>query len=139
MDTNRPIQQCPVCLDALRQPAIVQAFGPETRSWPGWKFDCPHCGGFIVEQLEYHHLLGYLNAHKVPGVSTTALQAKRQRAVTAHALRRMAASGTTPVITDGMTLRIHQEDRLPTLVEQRDNLLRWLGAELEIGPVYTFS
>jgi hypothetical protein len=139
MDTNQPIQQCPVCLDALRQPAIVQVFGPETRSWPGWQFECLHCGAFIVEQLEYHHLLGYLNADKVPGVSTTALQAKRQRAVMAHALRRMAASGTTPVITDGMTLRILQEDRLPTLVEQRDNLLRWLGTELEIGPVYSFS
>lgn len=124
---------------ALRQPAVIQAFGSEGRNWPGWQFDCPHCSVFVVEQLEYHHLLGYLNADKVPGVATTSLQAKRQCAVMAHALRRMAASAKIPVITDGMTLRILQEDRLPTLTEQRDNLLRWLGTELEIGPAYSFG
>jgi hypothetical protein len=51
----------------------------------------------------------------------------------AHALRRMAASGKTPVLRDGMTLRILQEDRLPSLAEQRDNLLRWFGNDVEIG------
>jgi hypothetical protein len=48
----------------------------------------------------------------------------------------MAASGKTPVLTDGMTLRILQEDRLPSLAEQRDNLLRWLGKDVEIGRAY---
>lgn len=106
---------------------------------PGWQFDCPHCGVFIVDEMEYNHLLAYMNADKVPGVATTSLQAKRHRAVVAHALRRMESSGTTPVLKDGMTLRILQEDRLPTLTEQRDNLLRWFGTIQEIGPTYSFG
>lgn len=134
-----PIRQCPVCNDALKQEAVLQIFGADNRTWPGWQFDCPHCGVFIAEELEYHHLLGYLNADKVPGVRTTALKAKRQRAVMAHALRRMAASDNIPALTDGMTLRILQEDRLPNLAEQRDNLLRWLGTAVEIGPAYSCS
>src|SRR5580693_5807660 len=100
MNDSEPIPQCPVSLHALRKPAVVEAFGSEGRNWPGWQFDCLHCGVFVVEQLEYHHLVGYLNADKVPGVAATSLQMKRHRAVMAHALRRMAASGKTPVLTD---------------------------------------
>jgi len=51
----------------------------------------------------------------------------------------MAASGKTPVLTDGMTLRILQENRLPTLTEQRDNLLRWFSTTVKIGPTYSFG
>jgi len=139
MDADLPIRECPVSQHTLREPALLQSFGTEGRNWPGRKFDCPHCGVFIVDEIEHNHLVGYLNADKVPGVPMTSLQAKRQRAVMAHALRRMEASGKTPVLTDGMTLRILQEDRLPTLTEQRDNLLRWLGTVVEIGPAYTFG
>jgi hypothetical protein len=51
----------------------------------------------------------------------------------------MAASGKPPILTDGMTLRILQENRLPTLAEQRDNLLRWFGTVVEIGPAHLFG
>jgi hypothetical protein len=139
MDTNDPIDECPVCLAVLREPAPLRTFGPDSRNWPGRQFNCTHCGVFIVDEFELNHLVGYLNADKVPGVPTTSLQAKRLRAVMAHALRRMAASGKAPILTDGMTLRILQEDRLPNLTEQRDNLLRWLGTEHEIGPAYLFG
>ena len=117
----------------------MKTFGPEARRWPGREFDCLHCGLFVVDEMEYNHLLAYLNAEKVPGVATTSLQAKRHRAALAHALRRMESSGTTPVLKDGMTLRILQEDRLPTLTEQRDNLLHWFGAIKEIGPSHSFG
>jgi len=139
MNDDQPIHECPVSLHALRQPAVARIFGSDGHNWPGWQFDCPHCGAFVVDQMEYGHLLGYLNADKVPVVAQTPLQSKRQRAVMAHALRRMAASGKIPVLIDGMTLRILQEDRLPTLTEQRDNLLRWLGTVVEIGPSHSFG
>jgi hypothetical protein len=137
VDANQPIRVCPVSQEGLNKPAVIQSFGPLDRNWPGWQFDCPHCGVFVVDVMEYNHMLGYLNADKVPGVPTTSLQAKRQRAVMAHAFWRMAATGQIPVIKDGMTLRILQEDRLPTLTEQRDNLIRWMGTEVEIGPAYS--
>lgn len=139
MNDNQPIHECPISHHALRQSAVIQAFGPDARTWPGYQFDCPHCGSFIVDQIELSHLLGYLNADKVPVVAQTSLQSKRQRAVMAHALRRMAASGKTPVLMDGMTLRILQEDRLPTLTEQRDNLLRWFATVGDIGPSHLFG
>lgn len=113
-------------------------FGAVDHKWPGWQFDCPHCGAFIVDQIEYAHLVGYLNQPDVPGAAS-ARQMNRHRSVMAHALRRMTASGKTPVLKDGMTLKILKEDRLPNLTEQRDNLLRWFGSEVEIGPSYTFG
>jgi hypothetical protein len=57
----------------------------------------------------------------------------------AHALRRMAASGKMPVLTDGMTWRILQENRLPSLAEQRDNLLRWLADHVEFDRAVSFG
>jgi hypothetical protein len=139
MNSAQHINQCPVCLSGLQRSAGVETFGPGNRPWPGRRFECLHCGAYIVDEFELNHILGYLNADKVPGVPTTSLQAKRQRAVMAHALRRMAASGQTPIVKDGMTLRILQEDRLPTLSEQRDNLVHVLGTEMEIGPMQTIA
>jgi hypothetical protein len=139
MNSAQTINICPVCNHALTKPAPIETFASDGRNWSGPRLDCPHCGNFRVDEFEYNHLLAYLNADKVPGIPTSSLQAKRQRAVMAHALRRMEASGQTPVLTDGMTLRILEENRLPTLVEQRDNLLRWLGTDLEIGPTYAFG
>lgn len=138
MNADQSIRECPVSLHLLNEPSAIQVFGANGRNWPGFQFDCPHCGIFITDQLEYNHVIGYLTAYKIPGVPLTSLQAKRQRAVLAHALRRMAMSGT-PILRDGMTLKILQEDRLPMLVEQRDNLLRWFGTEVEIGPTYQIS
>src|SRR5262245_32793070 len=120
MNANQQMHECPASRHALRRTASRQMFGSPGQNWPGWQFDCPHCGVFIVDELELNHLLGYLNADSVPGMPLTRLQAMRQRAVIAHALRRMAVSDKAPVLTDGMTLRILQEDRLPTLAEQRD-------------------
>lgn len=130
---TQTILECPVCRHRLTRSARLPA-----QQWPGYQFDCPHCGSFRVDQFEYSHLLGYLNPPNSPGVPVqTSLQLGRQRAVLAHALRRIAASGNTPVLTDGMTLRILQEDRLPILAEQKDNLLRWFGEEVGIGLIYS--
>jgi hypothetical protein len=58
---------------------------------------------------------------------------KRHRAVLAHALRRMQEFGQKAVLTDGLTMRILEEDRLPNLAEQRDNVLRWFRENVEMG------
>ena len=128
-----------MCCHELEGPSSRQMFGPEGRKWPGWHFHCLHCGDFVVDEFELNHLLGYLNSPDVSGVVTTPLQTKRHRAVMAHAVRRMATASKTPVLTDGMTLRILQEDRLPSLSEQRDNLLRWFADHVEIGRAVSFG
>jgi hypothetical protein len=136
---DQPIRQCPVCQSPLSKPAAVEAFGPDGKNWPGRRVGCPHCGDFVVDEIELGRLVGYLSSSPVPGVPINKLRATRHRAVMAHAIRRMSAVAELPIVTVGMTLRILQEDRLPTMVEQRDNLLRWLGTELEIGPTYQFG
>jgi hypothetical protein len=133
MSFDQPITECPVSGHSLRAPSSRQAFRAEDRKWPGFKFECPHCGTFIVDEFELHHLAGYLSPPELIGTTATPRQAKRHRAVLAHALSRMEVHGQTPILRDGMTLRILREDRLPSLAEQRDNLLRWLGKDAEIG------
>ena len=133
MSPDKPIADCPICGLSLRQPAPMQLVGPNREKSYGWEIDCRHCGKFAVDQLELGHLLNYLNPPDVPGVRTSELQLKRYSTVLAHALRRMEASSKMPFLTDGMTLRILNEDRLPSLAEQRDNLLRWFGENVEMG------
>jgi hypothetical protein len=101
MSFDQPITECPVCQHTLRQPTSRQVFGPENGKWPGFHFDCPHCGLFIVDEIELHRLFGYLNPPNAPGVVATPLQLKRHRSVLAHALRRMEATGETPILKDG--------------------------------------
>jgi hypothetical protein len=134
MTPDNSILNCPVCRESLSKPASSNLVG--TGEWQscGLDFECRHCGNFSVEQLEYDHLLGYLNPPKnVPGVNVSPLQVTRHRAVLAHALRRMQAFGQKPVLTDGVTIRILKEDRLPSLIEQRDNVLRWFHENVEMG------
>jgi hypothetical protein len=118
-------------------PTSREGFGADELKWPGFQFDCPHCGKFIVDEMELNHLLGYLNPPSMPGVAVGPLQLqRRQRALLAHALRRMGASSKTPTLTNGMTLRILEENRLPTLAEQRDRLLRWFGSDADLGRMH---
>jgi hypothetical protein len=51
----------------------------------------------------------------------------------------MQVSNEAPTIIDSMTLRILQENRLPSLAEQRDNLLLWFGKSVEIGPFFEIA
>jgi hypothetical protein len=132
MEDRPSILDCPVSGDSLRAPSDLKGFVSAGQEWPGWQFDCPHCGTFKIVEIEYHHLIGYLH----PQSGTIPLKIQRHRAVLAYALWRMAGSGVIPVLTNGMTLRVLQEDRLPNIGEQRDNLLEWFGSEVEIGPSY---
>ena len=138
MNFEQPFTDCPVCRHSLRASTSREVFGPDARKWPGFQFDCPHCGRFIVDEMELNHLFAYLNPPPgVPGVAVDPLQLQRQRAVLAHALRRMGASSKTPTLTSGMTLRILEENRLQTLAEQRDRLLRWwFGSDVDLGQMH---
>ena len=134
MTSNKTIHDCPICELSLKAPALTGYVGSGAFQSPGWDIECRHCGNFSVNEFEFSHLLGYLNPPAgVPGVNVSALQVKRHRAVLSHALRRMQAFGQKPVLTDGMTLRILKEDRLPSLAEQRDNVLHWFRENVEMG------
>lgn len=127
-ETNGPLAVCPISQHYLQQPAVREIFDD---IGPGWKIECPHCGRFVIGNFEYSHLIGYL------GFAETEQRRQRHRAVLAHAVRRMATTGQTPVLArDGMVLQILEEDRLPSLTEQRDNLLRWFENETDFNSFY---
>jgi hypothetical protein len=58
MSSSDVILECPVCLRDLERSAQVEMFGSEGRQWPGRRFDCSHCGKFIVDEIEFNHMLG---------------------------------------------------------------------------------
>ena len=54
----------------------------------------------------------------------------RQRAVLSHAIRRMQRDGEVPTIKTDLAAQIWRDDRLPTMPEQLDNLILYLGTNL---------
>jgi hypothetical protein len=103
-------EACPVCSEALPNPPQAS---DSTVSW----FDCPNCGPF--------HLTDSMLA-VLGDPSKTA----RQRAVLSHAIRRMQRGGEIPTINTYLADQIWREDWLPTVAEQFDNLILYLGGTL---------
>jgi len=54
----------------------------------------------------------------------------RQRAVLSHAIRRMQREREVPTIKTDLATQIWRDDRLPTMPEQLDNLILYLGTSL---------
>lgn len=140
MTHDKSDSTCPVCKTQLLRPAGTKLLGSPPQGSLAWVYECTHCGQFSVDKLELNHLLGYLNPpENVPGFHVSKLEVRRFRAVLAHALRRIESAGQNPCLTNGMTERILRENRLPSLAEQRDNLLRWYRENVEMGCEYQIS
>src|SRR5438445_8635275 len=101
---------CPVCGSTLPHP-------PPAPTSLTFRFDCPNCGPCWLT----HSMLRVLEDQS---------KTSRQRAVLSHAIRRMQRDGEVPTIKTDLAERIWREDRLPTIVEQFDNLVMHLGANL---------
>jgi hypothetical protein len=96
--------------------------------------ECESCGQFRIDPIGLNDLKHTLND---PAAHKRTLQ--RRKAVLAFALRRMDQSAPPPLLDRSTIDRIVTEDRLPTISEQRDNLLRFLDRETEPDDYYQIT
>lgn len=106
------ILHCPICKTNLSQQASNFGMGAIS-------INCQNCGGyelgreFYVDKLENNRLKN------------------SQRAILSYAIRRMKREGSRPFIFEDNAQSILQSTALPSATEQLDNLVLYLGKELE--------
>jgi len=106
-----PKMNCPVCEGILNSESKELSNG-------ACRYACYNCGTFDVSEF------------LVEGLSSRLGKRREARAVLSHALRRMQKTGT-PFLDEKVFARILEHD-LPSVSEQRDNLIVWLGENLPI-------
>src|SRR5262249_28263316 len=90
-------------------------------------YDCPRCGRFGLTR----------NAErKLP---STLLDQPDRIALLAHVLRRMQTGSEWPLVDSAMLDRVLATTQLPTVLEQADNLVRWLGEHVKPGDLARVS
>src|SRR5437899_4143136 len=102
--------KCPVCREKL-------AKLPDAATTLTVKYNCSNCGSYGLTSS----MIAVLDD---PAVTP------RQRAVLSHAIRRMQRDGEVPTIKTDLAAQIWRDDRLPTMPEQLDNLILYLGTNL---------
>jgi len=107
------MDQCPVCSSPV--PSSTDRQGVD-----GVGVDCPNCGSFDLSGTALSEL------------SFTLRDDDLSRPLLSHAIRRMQESKHRPSQNSGIVARLLQGS-LPTVMEQADNLVLWLGRTLK-GP-----
>src|SRR5437899_8374285 len=102
--------KCPVCREKL-------AKLPDAATTLTVKYNCSNCGSYGLTSS----MIAVLDD---PAVTP------RQRAVLSHAIRRMQREREVPTIKTDLATQIWRDDRLPTMPEQLDNLILYLGTSL---------
>jgi len=103
-------ENCLICNRALKK--------LEHREGAGY-FDCGHCGPYCLSGTAAAILRGTLTDDRP--------EIPRIRAVLSHAVWRMSGGRNWAQINSVNLDRIIKENRLPSLPEQANNLVRWLG------------
>lgn len=104
--------KCPVCEEELNQ-ELKELSGRNVV-----RFSCANCGTFDTSDVANSLVIG-LGQNPI------------KRAVLSYSLRKMQASGT-PYLNESLLKKIIEKP-LPTLPEQCDNLILWLGNSLSFG------
>ena len=118
---------CPVSVHELRKQSRHHLFGERLF----YHLECPFCGSFLIQ----HGVDFFLNSRlEIPNDRQSL---SRKQVVVAYAIRRMGASGNTPQVTYDLVDQILKEDRLPSLLQQQDNLLLWLAKETDASSRHT--
>jgi hypothetical protein len=108
-------RQCPVCGRPLLEP-------PSRRDRPRADlafYNCVYCGRFGMTRPAVRMLPSRLDAsYDSTGDRVASF---------AHVLRRMQMAQEWPILDSNITARIIETATLPTVQEQADNLVRWLG------------
>jgi len=102
------VDVCPIC-----EGALIDV--PQELPNGHIRHACPNCGTYDISDF-VSDVKPVLRSDRVP------------RAVLSHSLRKMQRIGT-PVLTDQMLTKI-LAGKLPSVVEQCDNLIRWFGENL---------
>lgn len=125
------LTSCPIC----ERPLLAEAKLYATPSgMPQHLINCRFCGDYGINPMALNVLAAYLRE-----ASVSARARVRRKAVLAHSLRRTGQGDGHRELTRDLIDRIIGEDRLPTLSEQRDNLLRLLDSETEPGNIYNVT
>jgi hypothetical protein len=84
-------------------------------------YDCPHCGRFrLTRQARWN-------------LKSTLEREPEKAMLLAHLLRRMQAGSEWPLVDEEMLEQLLATSQLPTVAEQGDNLVRWLGEQYRPG------
>jgi hypothetical protein len=127
MSDDSALRHCPVSRHILRKPAVLSLM-PNNRSIH--LVECPFCGDFVIERWLLFPLNALLEVPNEPS------RLSRKQVVLSHALRRMDVGDDRSLLTRELIDRILREDRLPSLLQQQDNLLIWLEKETDVDGRY---
>ncbi len=112
--------QCPICsgrVDVLTTPFTRYNYERVSR------FTCPRCGVFDIFEQDVSRLSGQIGriSQDKPWV----------RALLSYWTRKAQSAGEPPLFQRNLIDQIVSEQRLPTAHEQADNLIRYLGEQLQ--------
>lgn len=85
----------------------------------GWRYDCPICGKFDV------------TGSALPGLLQIASESEDDAAILSHHIRRNSDSGIITEFHSNTARGILEHASLPTVSEQADSLILWLGGTLK--------
>jgi hypothetical protein len=104
-------QNCPICS------SIVKETG---RGGTGdfYDYKCPVCGPFTITRTALHNL----RSEKLT---------EKKSAVLSHAIRRMQKQDSWPEVNSKILNVIMENNYLPSPAEQADNLILWIGDNIE--------
>lgn len=105
--------KCPVCGLILKDRGADQDAGNIRQ------YLCKRCGGFILHRSTEHK------------IKSACEQNNRIRAALSHAIRKMQKLNQWPLVSREVVSQIVDNPRLPSAFEQADNLILWLGDNIE--------
>ena len=117
MGQNSMFPRCPVCNRVLTKPPSRRGQAIGDRLF----YECPRCGNFGLTHIAEANLSSWLDA------------SWNNKMALSHLLRRMQMGGEWPLVGPELVDAIIATTELPTVQEQADNLIRWLGS-IQIGP-----
>src|SRR5665647_66425 len=110
-DMMKEVLICPICKTGLSK----------TIQWKKHdlnKIDCPNCGEFLLADIFYQD---YIQSGQLKS---------RELATLSYAIHRMQRKGSPPLIVETVVNDIFRHTSLPNVAEQLDNLILFLGREL---------
>jgi hypothetical protein len=107
----------PKCIVCQNPSASSQAGISHSGGQPFWRHDCPRCGLFALDEIARRNLEYQL------------AQVPLRSSLMSYTLRRMqrADNSHLHIITKDELPTFWREERLPTPLEQADNLILWMG------------
>lgn len=104
-------QKCPICSSVVKESG-------KGGSADFHDYKCPVCGPFTITRTALHNL----RSERIT---------EKKSAILSHAIRRMQKQGSWPEIDSKILDIIMENNYLPSPAEQADNLILWLGDNID--------